>query len=230
MKKHLSDEQLDRLMRSIVSDASVDEASIDEIADSPTVWWAVQRAINHRKDAVRSPWPPAFRRWSMIGVPLVAAFALVFSILTFRSTGETTERAGMQQNVSTKPAKIPLSTVTEPVTPAIDPKTPVVTSAKTTVSRSENAVTNLKTIAVNYKILVKPAPLVTAKKTEIKSDFIALSYARNPESGQIVRVKVPSSMMVTLGLVSSVQKPSALVEAEVVVGDDGTTHAIRFIR
>ena len=65
---------------------------------------------------------------------------------------------------------------------------------------------------------------------EIKSDFIALSYARNPESGQIVRVKVPSSMMVTLGLVSSVEKPANLVDAEVVVGDDGMTHAIRFIR
>jgi hypothetical protein len=70
---------------------------------------------------------------------------------------------------------------------------------------------------------------LVAKKTEIKSDFIALSYARDAESGQIVRVKVPSSMMVTLGLVATVEKPSALVDAEVIVGDDGLTRAIRFI-
>jgi hypothetical protein len=68
------------------------------------------------------------------------------------------------------------------------------------------------------------------KPAEIKTEFIALSYARDPESGQIVRVKVPSSMMVSLGLVVSVEKPSDLVDAEVLVGDDGLTRAIRFIR
>jgi hypothetical protein len=36
--------------------------------------------------------------------------------------------------------------------------------------------------------------------------------------------------MVQLGLVSTVAKPSELVDAEVLVGDDGLTHAIRFIR
>jgi hypothetical protein len=36
--------------------------------------------------------------------------------------------------------------------------------------------------------------------------------------------------MVTLGLVATVEKPSALIDAEVVVGDDGLTRAIRFIR
>jgi hypothetical protein len=70
---------------------------------------------------------------------------------------------------------------------------------------------------------------VAKKSAEIKTDFIALSYARNPDSGQIVRVRVPSSMMVTLGLVATVEKPSNLVDAEVLVGDDGLTRAIRFI-
>jgi hypothetical protein len=65
---------------------------------------------------------------------------------------------------------------------------------------------------------------------EVKTDFIALSYARDPDSGQIVRVRVPSSMMVSLGLVTSVKQPAELVDAEVLVGDDGLTRAIRFIR
>jgi hypothetical protein len=37
-------------------------------------------------------------------------------------------------------------------------------------------------------------------------------------------------MMVSLGLVESVKKPNDLVDAEVLVGDDGLTRAIRFIR
>ena len=89
-----------------------------------------------------------------------------------------------------------------------------------------------KTTSATLAALAKPSNTTSAlakKAVEIKTEFIALSYARNPESGQIVRVKVPSSMMVTLGLVATVEKPSALVDAEVIVGDDGLTRAIRFI-
>ena len=57
---------------------------------------------------------------------------------------------------------------------------------------------------------------VAVEKADIKSEFIALTYARNPESGQLVRVRVPSEMMVTLGLVNSVEKPTSMVDAEVV--------------
>jgi len=45
-----------------------------------------------------------------------------------------------------------------------------------------------------------------------------------------VRVKVPSSMMVSLGVATTVEKESELVSAEVVIGDDGLARAIRFIR
>ena len=62
------------------------------------------------------------------------------------------------------------------------------------------------------------------------ADFIALSYGADAESGQIVKVKVPSSMMVSLGVAQNVKKGSELVNAEVVVGDDGLARAIRFIR
>jgi len=77
---------------------------------------------------------------------------------------------------------------------------------------------------------VAKARKVVGASEEIKSEFIALTYTGNPESGQLVRVKVPSSMMVTLGLVSAVQRPTSMIDAGVVVGDDGMTHAIRFIR
>src|SRR5204863_5629257 len=71
---------------------------------------------------------------------------------------------------------------------------------------------------------------VAVKKSEIKTDFIALTYARDSDSRQIVRVRVPSSMMVTLGIVATVKNSRDMVDAEVLVGDDGLTRAIRFIR
>ena len=74
----------------------------------------------------------------------------------------------------------------------------------------------------------KISPRIAVEET--KTDFIALSYAADTESGQIVRVKVPSSMMVSLGVATNVEKESKMVNAEVVIGDDGLARAIRFIR
>ena len=89
----------------------------------------------------------------------------------------------------------------------------------------------LKAVRIEKAVQLKAKPQLTAsKRTEIKTDFIALTYARDPDSGQIVRVRVPSSMMVTLGVVATVKKPTDMVDAEVLVGDDGLTRAIRFIR
>lgn len=226
MKKQLSDEQFDILMKTLIADASLDDEAVDEIADSPTLWWSVQRQINVQR-AAAAPWPPAWRRWLMAGVPVLAALALV-SIFVFRPSGGNTEQAGVQQNVTTAAVKSPPPDVTEPALPADESYTPAVST-----SNDERPVTQ-RVRAIRpaaARKAAEPTPIRSVeKRAEIKSDFIALTYARTPDSGQVVRVKVPSSMMVTLGLVASVEKPTDLVDAEVVVGDDGMTHAIRFIR
>ena len=227
MKKQLSDEQIDNLMKVVLKDASLNDADINDIADSPTLWWSIQREINVQKEAV-SPWPPAIRRWLMVGVPAVAALALL-SIFVFRPTGEKTEQAGLQQNVTSSVIETPSPTVSEPAVPANPENYKVI--AKTVEKGNRTIRASASNRGNDRKIDVSTiAANVVERKSEIKSDFIALTYARSPESGQVVRVKVPSSMMVTLGLVSSVEKPTNLVDAEVVVGDDGMTHAIRFIR
>ena len=67
------------------------------------------------------------------------------------------------------------------------------------------------------------------RKSEIATDFIALSFLPATESGQIVRVKVPRSMLVSLGVTTRVEKNSELVNAEIILGDDGAARAIRFL-
>lgn len=224
MKKQLSDEQIDSLMKAIMADADRDDAFVNDISDSPTLWWSVQRKINKQKDTVVAPWPPVamLRRWLMISVPAMAALALVAGIIIFRGV-TATENAGVQPQIAptatTTAAAVPVAPSTDNsiVAAAATPKAPRSQSVKAAVKTTERR-------------QAKAVMTTAVEKTEIKTDFIALSYARNPESGQLVRVKVPSSMMVTLGLVASVEKPNNLVDAEVVVGDDGLTRAIRFIR
>src|SRR5436190_1194272 len=82
MKKQLSDEQLDTLVRKLMKDASADEATITEVAGSPTVWWAVQRNINSQRAASLSAWPPLSKmlRWVIVGLPVAAVLLISFFI------------------------------------------------------------------------------------------------------------------------------------------------------
>lgn len=229
MSKQLTDEQIDVLLASIVSETIVSDSVIDEIVDSPQIWWAVQRNIATQKVADAAPWPPSFNwiRFFSFATPIVAALVIGVAVFTFRPT-QKTETAGLQQNEGLSVSKIATVPPSEPAAPSLDNdlslnKIAVVAARK---KRSLSPSQNSSRIISTKK---QPRPAVTENE-EVKSDFIALSYAQNPSSGQIVRVKVPSSMKVTLGMVDRVDRPSELVDAEVVVGDDGMTHAIRFIR
>jgi hypothetical protein len=228
MKRQLSDEQLDTLMRSLLDDAAPDDEIVNNVADSPALWWGVQRQIAAAKDGARAPWPPKPKLWGRgwINLPnlafaATAAAVLIVSFFILRPAGVPTDIAN----------NVPAASVDETVGQTSDEPVDDVTSGSPDTARDQKHVRLTGAVAGTQRRLARPTTSRTAKSTrEIKTDFIALSYARSPESGQIVRVKVPSSMMVSLGLVATVAKPSALVDAEVVVGDDGLTRAIRFIR
>jgi hypothetical protein len=226
MKKQFNDEQLDQMMRTLISDASANDSLLEEISDSPATWWAVRRAISSEKETAKAPWPPAniVRRWLMILVPAAAAAAVLTSLFVFRPT----QAPAPVLTAATETVQAP--TVNSPSTDiAVTQPQPGSTTLTVTTKRTDSSPKVQR--AVNRETKKFSQTLTAIKdKTEIKSEFISLTYARNPESGQIVRVKVPSSMMVSLGVVASVAKPSAVVDAEVLIGDDGLTRAIRFIR
>jgi len=230
MNKRLSDEQLDTLMRTLLNDAAADDATVNEISDSPAIWWGIQRKINGEKSAMLSPWPPVGKvlRWLMVGSPVAAAAALLISFVVFRPADEPVNIAkSVTHSESTAVVNAP-SNVPVVDLPSVKPK-PVQNPAKDENHKIVAAKINQAAKRTSVERQVTTAAN-TKRSTEIRTEFIALTYARDPESGQIVRVKVPSSMMVSLGLVSSVKQPSDLVDAEVLVGDDGLTRAIRFIR
>jgi len=205
-----------------------DDVTVNEIADSPSMWWGVQRQITEGKSATRSPWPPITKFWRllMIGVPTTVAAMLLVSFFVLRPSVSDGEQAYV-----TTPATDAQTASSLPVEPKIEISTPINEVFPGSPKAGTKTLAERKMVAIaKRKTPDSGTQKAAAKSAEIKTEFIALSYARNPESGQIVRVKVPKSMMVTLGLVASVEKPSSLVNAEVVVGDDGMTHAIRFIR
>jgi len=225
----MKDQELDRLMRQIAEDASLDDVSVEEIADSPSLWWSVQREIRGTSPT-KSPWPPnLLRRWLMVGLPVAAAMVLGLGLYLGSSKVATPEVANVLSSNNA-----PSATEQEPKSSELPKRfeTPARIAAKSqdTAKSKVRPIRGLLRTKRVASLRTQVARSTRQASTEVKSDFIALAYARDPESGQIIRVKVPSSMMVQLGVVSTVERPSELVDAEVLVGDDGLTRAIRFIR
>jgi hypothetical protein len=230
MNKHISDEDVDRTLRQLFNEAAVDDSLIDDIVASPAVWRRVRENISEA-NAPRSPWPPVVNwlRWFAVAVPVAAALALAAGVIWHRTSDTMPPMAAVETPTVEPPASVPAPRTEPPIETRTDRNT---VAAVTRVAESRKAYKSQIPAPVNKpsKALTAKVPSPPAAAAPLKSDFIALSLARDAESGQIVRVKVPSSMMVSLGLVESVNKPTDLVDAEVIVGDDGLTRAIRFIR
>lgn len=230
MSEKFADENLDQLLRKLVTDAAGDQTAIDEIADSPQLWWGVQRRIKLTEES-SSPWKRGFwGRWLIFGAPLTVAALLLVAFLSLKPGPDPVDQAVITGEEPPNSTVVSGNGTSSPEINGVE--TPVNIAAETQRKRFDR----VKNTAVTGKsprhqqLRAATANLRNSEQAEVKSEFIALSYARNPESGQIVRVKVPSSMMVSLGLVASVEKPTSLVNAELLIGDDGMTHAIRFIR
>lgn len=229
MKKQLSDAQIDLLVKRLVNDASASDETIEEVATSPELRWSIQREIRNAQHRTVAPCPPPisrYWRWLVGAVP--AAAAVIVAVVIFNNG---VKKPGDTLAVDSAPAEILRSEPAQRddnIAKGVDSVTsnlsgPVRTNAAEIRPHSFSSTTR--------RDQTKSSRGLTAKKSEeIKTDFIPLTYAQTPSSGQILRVKVPGSMMVDLGVVSNVAKPTSLVDAEVVVGDDGMTHAIRFIR
>jgi hypothetical protein len=74
---------------------------------------------------------------------------------------------------------------------------------------------------------------VASSDSDALTDFIPLTHLSSStaiESGQVIRVKVPLSAFLALGLPVSPEHADELVNAEVVVGDDGVKRAVRLVR
>lgn len=230
MGEKLTEENIDQLLRRLVNDTGLDSSKTDEIADSPQLWWGVQRRIKAEVKPLSMWNAGSWRRWLIFGAPVTVTALLLLALFAWKPEQNSDDLAVI-------PTEQPSNQVMEIGSQAKSTETTsvdgAVVASNETTEKSSYAVKN--TVVTRKTPRPQPSKKTTAsvamsEATEVKSEFIALSYARNPDSGQIVRVKVPSSIMVSLGLVASVEKPNSLVNAELLVGDDGMTHAIRFIR
>ncbi len=219
MAKDFNDPEFDDLMRQMLASGSLDDAAIDEIASSPKVWWAIKREIAARPFGAAPSLGSRLFRLASIAIPAAAAAAIaVAAVLPLLEKKQQTASVSVNANSFVGSFGFAEGKDLSPV-------------QRVTVAKPST-----ETVAVSQKRSVRSSATTaerigqTVAMNEVRTEFIPLSYAPDAESGQIVRVKVSSAMLASLGLSDTVRRSGQLIDAEVLVGDDGLTRAIRFIR
>ncbi|MGH9752065.1 MAG: hypothetical protein ACREA2_04720 [Blastocatellia bacterium] len=72
-----------------------------------------------------------------------------------------------------------------------------------------------------------------AKDSEYVTDFFPLTYGgdqKSMQSGEVIRVQMPRSALIAFGLPVNIERADVPVEADLLIGEDGLTRAIRFVR
>ncbi|MFN0110015.1 MAG: hypothetical protein ACKVZH_14265 [Blastocatellia bacterium] len=68
---------------------------------------------------------------------------------------------------------------------------------------------------------------------EIATDFLPLAYETDSqpmESGQVIRVQVPRTTLASFGLPVNLERANDTIKADLLLAEDGSARAIRFIR
>lgn len=76
-------------------------------------------------------------------------------------------------------------------------------------------------------------PASSANEAEVATDFMPLTYdaAATPlDSGHLVRVELPRTALLSMGLPMNAERANEYVKADVLMGEDGVARAIRFVR
>ncbi len=148
--------------------------------------------------------------WVRAAIGAIAAALIVAAAVSLR-------RAPEQHAVQIKP---PEAHVTSPEAPVIALEIPKVTKERVWAAR-----------ASQRKALRKSMPEPVAAQREVMTEFIPIVYDPEPiERGQIVRIRLPSSALATLGLPVNEEHSNETILADVLLGEDGLARAVRFVK
>lgn len=205
---------------------------MEEISSSPRLWWQLQSRIAAQKTQREKR---RFFAWSWVTSAAFGALAIVFAVgagTWFYNSRETETAFVPEQKIviggqdEIKPTHFKDETITPPVIEA--PTAPSKISRAKSEKKSQGFLPKFN--SARLQAAQSKPQKINRVKTEAATDFIALSYLPATESGQIVRVKVPRSMMVSLGVTTNTERNAELVNAEVIIADDGGARAIRFLK
>jgi hypothetical protein len=197
-----------------------DERRASSFTDS---WAAARSRLETRSIRAQiSNW----RRWALAAA---AAILIAFGFIIYRAIQNRPQKPNgaivIKENESQKANGVVVKKSAAPK-PSVEPEEQVVKKKRAPRPLRHNRP------LIDEPIIAVSMP-VYGKRSEYATDFIPLSYGgvqKPMESGEVVRLEIPRSALIAFGLPVNVEQADALVEAELLLGEDGMARAIRFLR
>jgi hypothetical protein len=216
--RNLENKELDEIGAVLVKSGMTSNRDIERAVSNPELFDAIKNRIAMIEDRPE-------RRRSVLLVPRIAAFAgialvAVVGLAIFRS-GTPRPKETVAITPSSNPAK------GAQITKHSEPDGSGTLPPAEHVSRSERVSTRPPVVrAVRQRQPV-------AQQARFVDDFYAVSYAGDPHEtergGRIVRVDIPRSTLFAMGINVPLENESPTVKADLLVGSDGVTRAIRVV-
>ena len=220
--------EIDRIGKAILAADRLREDEIEEIADAPHLLPGILARIDAGSTAAPAKFAARTDRVSVLKVwmiaPAAAAMAVLLAVLfLFAYRGESREDVFLAAPPDEIESAAPETSVPaeQPPVPAVDEVAP---------RRPRN------TIAVQASAVEKTAkrPAAKRKPADQPLEFYALSSGGDPadmlKDGRIVRVDLPRTSLLSLGVNVPLESETAVVKTDLLIGSDGVTKAIRVVK
>jgi hypothetical protein len=234
-KKLREDEGFDQVQREVLLALKVSEEEIESAANSPDLYDGLRLRIageRGRRFGGRTldDWRPADRaglifvrallgpsrptQWSLTPAAVLLLVAVALLLWLPQQSRES-------------------STIAQPVIPQTVPSRPLDPDPRALPAGPEKVLVAVPLVSKQQRRIYRRDQPSDNHADEIATDFLPLTFTADstaPESGHLVRVTIPRSALLAMGLPMNAERAGELVRADVFIGDDGLARAIRFIQ
>ena len=223
----MNNQELDAIGKRLFAASRLTEAEIDRIASSPDMFDGVRRRISHQSKeepaSVKSFRIPKLAFGSALATALgLGVFA--FYLQQDRSASLSVAGPATSSPVQHKGPAPALKTVKAfSQAYATFPDEKVATSSAPVVDVAVQRETRRSQPRFERAGYTKPQ----------ENDFVAVTYvgegAESTRGGRVIRVDVPRSTLFAMGFPVSLENESPTVKADLLIGPDGVTRAVRLV-
>lgn len=226
--RNLKNNELDLIGRKLIERGNLRSPDIEKIISNPDLFGLVNARIaaegKTEASKAASSWGVlsfirrnaiAFAGVAVVVIAAIAAVSLLRSEKDMIATNEVQVQAAMPE--AARPDNLPPQAVGRNQSQG---------RASDRDFRIEKAVVRQHVRSVDRKPQAHPS-------TEPDADFYAISYAGDPDDtggGRIIRVDMSRSSLLALGVNVSLENEAEVVKADLLVGSDGVTRAIRVVK
>ena len=217
--RNVEKEKLDEIGKALIKAGSIRVQNIDEIVANPDLFDEIRKRISSETRGRRPSIGMMRPGFTVAGTILLIA-VVSFAFFSLRSRPVQVSSKSVPQPAKTDEPKRFTNPDVVVQRPAVRDSAPIRPERVSMSRQSERSVT-------------RPRP-VSVRRVDDQNEFYALSYAGDPNEtergGRIVRVDISRATLFAMGFDLPLENESETVRADLLVGSDGVTRAVRVVK